>query len=262
MDIKRFGTTEVEGIDVGTCYIFPKIDGTNASLWSGKNFAIQGGSRRRHLSESSDNAGFLNWATEQHIDNLKFQNFIDLPHLRLYGEWLVPHSLKTYRDNAWRDFYVFDVYDENEGKYLSYDEYKPIMEEYDINYIPPLGIIDNPTYESLVQSLDKNQYLIEDGKGNGEGIVIKNYDFINKYGREIWGDKVGEPCWKVLQSSQKGPCKFCTNDITKFTLSISLISYSIAIEFNLALSFQCFSILSVFQLPARRSEVSATSGTL
>ena len=33
--IERFGTQETEGIENGTCYVFPKIDGTNASLWQG-----------------------------------------------------------------------------------------------------------------------------------------------------------------------------------------------------------------------------------
>ena len=31
------------------------------------------------------------------------------PGCRFFGEWLVPHSLKTYREDAWRDFYIFDV---------------------------------------------------------------------------------------------------------------------------------------------------------
>ncbi|PKN11730.1 MAG: hypothetical protein CVU69_11295 [Deltaproteobacteria bacterium HGW-Deltaproteobacteria-4] len=36
--------------------------------------------------------------------------------------------------------------------------------------------------------------------------------FINKFGREIWGEVAGETCWKVLQSGQSGPCSFCSND--------------------------------------------------
>jgi diguanylate cyclase (GGDEF)-like protein len=37
--------------------------------------------------------------------------------------------------------------------------------------------------------------------------------YINKYGRNIWGDVQGETCWKVLQKGQKGPCSFCTNHL-------------------------------------------------
>jgi PAS domain S-box-containing protein len=35
--------------------------------------------------------------------------------------------------------------------------------------------------------------------------------FVNKYGRDIWGDISGQTCWKVLQSGQTQPCEFCTN---------------------------------------------------
>jgi PAS domain S-box-containing protein len=36
--------------------------------------------------------------------------------------------------------------------------------------------------------------------------------FLNKYGRDIWGEAMGKTCWKTLQSGQDGPCAFCTND--------------------------------------------------
>lgn len=57
--LERFGTTEVENIELGKTHVFPKIDGTNASVWLDKNGNIQAGSRKRHLSLDSDNAGFL-----------------------------------------------------------------------------------------------------------------------------------------------------------------------------------------------------------
>lgn len=36
--------------------------------------------------------------------------------------------------------------------------------------------------------------------------------FINKYGRDGWGDIEGKVCWQTLQSGQDGPCEFCTNN--------------------------------------------------
>jgi signal transduction histidine kinase len=36
--------------------------------------------------------------------------------------------------------------------------------------------------------------------------------YVNKYGREKWGDVSGRICWQSLQSGQSGPCAFCTND--------------------------------------------------
>jgi diguanylate cyclase (GGDEF)-like protein/PAS domain S-box-containing protein len=36
--------------------------------------------------------------------------------------------------------------------------------------------------------------------------------FMNRYCKDIFGDRVGEQCWSILQSNQTGPCEFCTND--------------------------------------------------
>ena len=177
--IERFGTTETEGIADGICYVFPKIDGTNAQLWW--NNGLQAGSRKRHLSLDKDNAGFLGWALKQHEFNRFFN---DYPNLRLYGEWLVPHTLKTYEQSAYRNFYVFDVMDGDE--YLPYNIYYKLIEEYEIEYIPPICVIENPTEDRLINMLQKNYYLIQDGKGVGEGLVIKRYEFTNRFGNTVW----------------------------------------------------------------------------
>ena len=184
--VERFGTTETQGIENGMCYVFPKIDGTNSQLWflqsDDKRFGkLLAGSRNRQLELDNDNAGFYNWAVKQ--KNL-FDFFAKYPNLRLYGEWLVPHSLKTYTESAWRKFYVFDVMEGE--RYLTYEEYAAILEPFGIEFIPPLCKVENPSYERLISQLEKNGYLIDDGKGVGEGIVIKNYNYKNKYGRITW----------------------------------------------------------------------------
>lgn len=177
--VERFGTIETAGIENGMCYVFPKIDGTNASLWW--NDGLKAGSRNRELSLNYDNVGFMAWA----INEPSFRDlFREHPQLRLYGEWLVPHTLKTYHECAWRNFYVFDVMSGDE--YLHYDDYSKILSTHGIEYIPPICKVENPTYERLIAQLEKNDYLIEDGKGTGEGIVIKNYDYRNKFGRIVW----------------------------------------------------------------------------
>lgn len=177
--LERFGTAETQGIDIGLCYVFPKIDGTNSQLWWSNG--LQAGSRNRHLSIDSDNAGFYNWALNQE----RFEKFFKSnPELRLYGEWLVPHTLKTYNKTAWNNFYVFDVM--KGENYLHYENYKAILDEFEIEYIPPICKVENPSYERLINQLEKNGYLIEDGKGTGEGIVIKNYGYVNKFGRQTW----------------------------------------------------------------------------
>lgn len=208
--LERFGTTEVQEIQVGKMHVFPKIDGTNASVWLGED-GVQAGSRKRHLSIDSDNAGFLAWVLEQkNIINYLYDN----PTHRLFGEWLVPHSLKTYREDAWRKFYVFDVaidktedeilhQQDTELSYISYDEYSPLLEAHSIDYIPPICTIQNGSYEQIINQLIKNVYLIEDGKGTGEGIVLKNYDYKNKYNRQTWA-KIVTSEFKEKHSKEMG----------------------------------------------------------
>lgn len=228
--IERIGTTEVQDIEFGECYVFPKIDGTNASIWL--NDGICAGSRTRQLSETSDNAGFYKWAIEQ--NNIK-EYLEENPTHRLFGEWLVPHSLKTYRQDAWREFYVFDVAVDTEQEtefdpsqtYLPYEEYKPLLEKHNIKYIPPLAIITNGSYEQFINQLAKNIFLIEDGKGAGEGIVIKRYDYRNKFGRQCWAKIVTsefkEKHVKEMGASEVKGRKMVEEDIAKEFVTEALV---------------------------------------
>lgn len=177
--VEKFGSEACEGIQFGECYVFPKIDGTNSSVWY--DAGLMCGSRNHELTETHDNAGFRAFVVSS--DKLN-RFFMEHKNLRLYGEWLVPHSLKTYRESAWRDFYVFDVMDGD--NYLPYNEYKVLLEKFNINYIPPIAILQNGSDEQFFKCLENNKYLIPDNMGVGEGIVIKRYDFKNKYGRTVW----------------------------------------------------------------------------
>lgn len=184
--LERFGTDEVDGINIGKCHIFPKIDGTNASFWWADG-RLHCGSRNRELSLDDDNAGFMSWAAQQ--DNLiaLAQHY---PGLVFYGEWLVPHSLKTYRDDAWRKLYVFDALGRFTGEFLHFDEYSAMCKIRGVDFIPCIGTGQNPTYEVLTEWRDRNTYLLQEGKGSGEGIVVKQYGWKNRFGRATWAKLV------------------------------------------------------------------------
>jgi hypothetical protein len=200
--IERLGVDEVDGIELGVCHVFPKIDGTNSSVWLDENGPGSAGSRNRELSLDKDNAGFLEAIIK---DSNVISYLLKHPEHRIYGEWLVPHSLKTYRDDAWRKFYVFDVcVDTTEGvEYLPYSVYSKLLEEFNIDYIPLLAEVRNGSYEQFVNLLEKNQFLIKDGQGVGEGIVIKNYSYKNKYGRTTWA-KIVRAEFKELNTKAFG----------------------------------------------------------
>ena len=180
--LERFGTDEVDGINIGECHIFPKIDGTNASFWSEGDGIFRCGSRNRELSIDDDNAGFMNWAVEQ--PKLR-QLAEDFPGYRFFGEWLVPHSLKTYRDDAWRKLYIFDVL-MPDGEFMHYDEYSELLKARGIEFIPCTLKSNNPTYEILLKATENNRFLLLDGAGVGEGVVVKQYGWKSRFGRTTW----------------------------------------------------------------------------
>jgi hypothetical protein len=178
--IERLTSDEVDGLLIGACYVFPKIDGTNASVWL-EDGEIRAGSRTRELSTEQDNAGFFDAIRQD--ERIKAL-LTEYPTWRIYGEWLVPHTLRTYRQDAWRKFYVFDIL--GNDRFVTYDEYAPVLDRYGIDYIPLLVRVENPTEEWLVKKLESNTFLIQDGAGVGEGLVVKRYDFVNRYGRTTW----------------------------------------------------------------------------
>jgi signal transduction histidine kinase len=61
-------------------------------------------------------------------------------------------------------------------------------------------------HERLVTILDSIEALVYVAD-------MESYEllFVNKYGRDVWGDIAGQTCWKALQSGQEQPCEFCTN---------------------------------------------------
>lgn len=234
--IERYGNDEVAGIELGELLIFPKLDGTNASAWAAlspeKRWDIGLGSRTRELSAEADNAGFYAKVHNDEIDGLggRLSHFFSLyPYLRLFGEWLVPHTLKTYRDDAWKRFWIFDVYNNETGQYLHYDTYKPLLDNSRLDYVPPLARIKGGDYEYFIHVLKQNVFFIEDGKGIGEGIVLKNYSFINKNGRTIWAKiinnefkeqhhrEMGEPATERKVVEEELAKKFCTEHLVTKT---------------------------------------------
>jgi hypothetical protein len=182
--LERFGTPLVENIEFGTCYVFPKLDGTNASVWfegihegqCDSTIMLGSGSRNRPLELDRDNAGFCEYVNKQctyagdedgplakffwHSDNRKYI---------LYGEWLVPHTVKHYREDAWRKFYIFDVLDTETNKFLPYEVYQPLLERFQLDYIPCTKIIKNGSWENFLREAKESRFLLPEDKMGGRG---------------------------------------------------------------------------------------------
>lgn len=217
--IARYGRDgNCRGIENGLCFIFPKIDGTNCQTYIADNLEdIKCGSRNMELNESCRDRDTYNGFYDYAMNNENIRKFhMKYKNLRLYGEWLVPHTIETYRDNAWKKFYVFDVLEEyNDGtfRYLSFDEYLPLLLEFNLDYVKPIIKAENFNYDKLLMFCNKNTFLIEDGKGVGEGIVIKRYDYKNPSNNTIWAKLVLNE-FKELNAEKFG------HDKTSIPLSI------------------------------------------
>ena len=194
--VERIDADEAEGLLDGVCHIFPKMDGSNMCAYTedGKVCTM---SRNKEIQPPEPFAVFI-----EGNENVK-RFLTDFPGLRLYGEWMVPHTVRSYRPDVWNRWFVFDVTaedpdavyawgDGNELRcggrfYIPYEEYAPVLDAYGIEYIPPLAVLDHPDLKELERIADtENTWMVADGAGCGEGVVVKRYGFVNKFGRTNW----------------------------------------------------------------------------
>lgn len=193
--VERIGSSPVDGLLNGKVYIFPKIDGANASVWM-ENGELKCGSRNRELDVDNNLNGFYQYV-HKHEGIKKFLE--EFPSVRLYGEWLTPHTIKDYNSTAWYQFYVFDVVTIT-GLYVSHMAYSILLKKLGVKVVEPLAEIENPTNQQIMDIAEQNTYLMESGK-IGEGVVCKRYDFVNKFGRTVWGKYV-RPAFKTDKSNK------------------------------------------------------------
>lgn len=186
--IERLGNVAVEGILDGEVTVQTKVDGANLSVFWDEEDGLMIASRN-HLIYRQNQTGVIN-AFNGAVDYvLNHPGVIDLVQRGyiLRGEWLVKHSVQ-YGDDFWRKFYVFDV-ESSVGQLLNFHELIPILESAKILYIKPLAVLNRPQVSDLVP-LTKGPD--EFGANQKEGIVIKSYNFVNKFGRTQFAKLIAE----------------------------------------------------------------------
>lgn len=190
---------EVMGLLDGDVYVQPKIDGTNTSVWYADG-VLHFGKRSQEMGDGDDNRG----VKEKYLKDERYINLLkEHPNWTLYGEWLVPHTIKTYSATAWKILYIFDVAecddDGNFKRWIPYDEYSPVLNGYNIEHIPVIATLTNATIDELKEIASTVNFCME-GDSVGEGIVVKRYDYVNPYGRTVWG-KIVNSEFKVKSRS-------------------------------------------------------------
>lgn len=152
-----------------------KLDGSNASftMEDGKLVCF---SRRKKLNENETLNGFYNWAHEnvdEKVLPILLNGFI------IFGEWLVKHKIQ-YKEECYKQFYVFDVYDKRKQVYLPPESVMIIAEDLNLKHVeylmvmPPSNQLSNIQPQDIQDLVGKSDMTVK--PNTGEGIVVKYLD--------------------------------------------------------------------------------------
>ena len=156
-----------------------KLDGSNASF-TADNGELQCFSRRKKLNQNETLNGFYGWVHE----NIHEYLFDFLEDYIIFGEWLVKHKIQ-YKEECYKEFYVFDIYDKEEETYLSLKNMHEIAAYLELKTVKTL-LIAEPSHHLNILTPQDIQDLV--GKSDmtvkpntGEGIVVKYLDGKSEY---------------------------------------------------------------------------------
>lgn len=178
------------------CFVQEKIDWANLSVWV-NNWEIRVGSRNQDVTTQS-----FRWAVEYITNHKGIKTLLDTLEwdIRLYWEWLVPHTITNYNPEAYNHFYMFDI--EVDDCLLDTDRVTELAEDYWIRYPKIIYSWENITMEQL-----NNALLFCSIWTDGEWIVIKNKDYVNEWGEnhyaKIVSERFKEDNWVIFWNHSK-----------------------------------------------------------
>ena len=173
MDIERLKPSFIEGFEVGDDIVIQeKIDGANFSIrYDKEDNSVKAFSRKKELNFSNNLRGAWEWSQKLSVDLIK--NGLG-DNLVLFGEWLVPHTVK-YPDDKYQNAYFFDVYNTETEEYLIQDKVKKIISDLNLNYVPVFYIGKFISWDNVKSYIGKTEM----GGEYGEGVVVKNQTKLN-----------------------------------------------------------------------------------
>lgn len=170
--------------------VWEKLDGANSS------FAVIDGelrcfSRNNELDEKNNLRGFYQWVNSNVNPNKLMENVI------YFGEWLVPHTIK-YPEEAYQNFYLFDLYDIILELYIGYEYIEAQATKLNLKLTPVF-------YKGKFKSLDHiNSFVGKSKIGDvGEGVVVKNYSFTNRSGEQTFTKIVSDAFAEKAQTRKQ-----------------------------------------------------------
>jgi len=212
----KFTSLQCEGLTkTGTITVQSKLDGSNCQVWyDAKSNKIRVGSRNRLLSIGSDNKGCYQKLSN---DERFIAFFKEHPNVKLVGEWLVKHKVE-YVEEAYNELYVFDAIefdsedDNGKATYYDYTDLANVLNSYGIKFVPAF-VFDHKLVNTYLAEFFKSDvgislcnFLCKDAtseKAIGEGVVIKNYSYKNRFGRSVWCKLINEEWYKLNAKVKK-----------------------------------------------------------
>lgn len=172
MNIEVFKTKFADGFNKGDHIIIQeKIDGANASYqYDNESDLIKAFSRKQILDFKNNLRGFWEW-TQQKLNAHDFKNY---NHIRVFGEWLVSHTV-PYPQDKYQNFYCYDLFNTETRIYCPQDVVKAFCIKHNLIYVPVF-------YDGVFQSWDHCMSFVGQtylGGEYGEGVVIKNMTRLN-----------------------------------------------------------------------------------
>ena len=173
MDIERIKESNTSGFNKGDHVVIQeKIDGANIAIrYDSVTDTIIAQSRKQILNSDNNLRGFYEWSQtldKELVASVLGDNFI------LFGEWLVPHSIK-YPDDKYNHVYFYDVYDTSTGQYLPQSTVDATIDLLNLDYVPVFYDGEFISWEHCMGFVGRTDL----GGEMGEGIVIKNQTRLN-----------------------------------------------------------------------------------
>lgn len=155
-----------------------KIDGANAS------FAVINGelkcwSRNRELNESNTLEGFYEWVQQ----NVQAQKLLE--GVVYFGEWTAQHKVSY--EGYMKQFFLYDIYNLHLEEYVSFSVVRDEAKRLGLQLIPVFFEGEFESFEQLMSYVGRTDLGGKlKGKPTGEGIVVKNVNYRDEFGKQVF----------------------------------------------------------------------------
>lgn len=188
-NVIRYGKSCTQGViqEGDIISITEKIDGANASfrLDSTNPLGVSCYSRNRLLDEDNTLSGFYGWVNENilPIKEKLNSNYI------YFGEWLLKHKVQ-YKAEYYKNFYLFSVWDVINEQYLSDDIVISEAKRLGLTTVPYKYVGQYISFEHLMSFVGQSE--MTETPNTGEGVVVKNVSYFDKYNKQCFVKLVSE----------------------------------------------------------------------